>query len=359
MDGTKENFSRTSNIMGPAGGGQSPGQSPTVNYINITRRPEGGIVNVEMKRHQGLNRAAYGGVSAGGVVHKSADVPPLGGGGGAPPFPTLLQQSQFGGQMSRSNEATTPNMSASSLAAANLLSYINASTGGGLIASQQQLRPGSTYSSPRSSIGSGGGYESKGSSPRTSIVVSNPPPLPVHYDRHGSPHNAVQISPRSSISSVSIESSSKHSSPRTSIVGAPTSLTMYDTKYPMVRGVIIQQPGGSGQRSHTIVSMSGLGGANHEGGSGRSHVFSLFDRFNEPAPPPYDTRMRTQATGVRLSNISVVPQTIAAFTPSANRPGRRSEVRNIPIKIVDGESQRPPMIVYNIPVNLADRKSVV
>jgi len=31
------------------------GRSPTVNVINITRRPEGGIVNVEMKRQEGLN----------------------------------------------------------------------------------------------------------------------------------------------------------------------------------------------------------------------------------------------------------------------------------------------------------------
>ena len=33
------------------------GRSPTVNVINITRRPEGGIVNVEMKRQEGLNAA--------------------------------------------------------------------------------------------------------------------------------------------------------------------------------------------------------------------------------------------------------------------------------------------------------------
>jgi hypothetical protein len=32
-----------------------PGRPPTVNVINITRRPEGGIVNVEMKRQEGLN----------------------------------------------------------------------------------------------------------------------------------------------------------------------------------------------------------------------------------------------------------------------------------------------------------------
>jgi len=36
--------------------GVMQGRSPAVNVINITRRPDGGIVNVEMKRQEGLNQ---------------------------------------------------------------------------------------------------------------------------------------------------------------------------------------------------------------------------------------------------------------------------------------------------------------
>ena len=87
---------------------------------------------------------------------------------------------------------------------------------------------GSAYSSPRSSIGSGGGYDSKGSSPHSSIVISHPP-LPhggeqrfggaggshegLHHRAFGGPHSIV-ISPRSGASSPSGESRSTGGSPR-------------------------------------------------------------------------------------------------------------------------------------------------
>jgi len=158
MSGTNNNggtggarWTTQSTTSQSGGAGNNPTErSPTVNYINITRRPEGGIVNIEMKRHEGLSRNPF--------------------------------DSEFGSQ-----------------------------SGVG----------GSGYSSPRSSIGSGGGYDSKGSSPHTVVITH--PPLPdhqrgvhggllheLHQQRLG-PHSII-ISPRSSISSMSGDS--KHSSPR-------------------------------------------------------------------------------------------------------------------------------------------------
>lgn len=121
---------------------------------------------------------------------------------------------------------------------------------------------GSNYSSPRSSIGS---FDSKGSSPRTSLV-NPPPPPPYDFQRHGSPVSGGVASPRSSVSATSLDS--KHSSPRTSITG----ISKYD-KIPSPRGSIANDKYW-----------------NQQGGM---RTQALMDRYNEPAPPPpYDPRMK-------------------------------------------------------------------
>lgn len=52
MDGRMITGNRSSTSVGVQG------RSPTVNVINITRRPDGGIVNVEMKRQEGMNQSS-------------------------------------------------------------------------------------------------------------------------------------------------------------------------------------------------------------------------------------------------------------------------------------------------------------
>jgi len=127
-------------------------------------------------------------------------------------------------------------------------------------------KTGSTFSSPRSSIGS---YDSHSSnSPRTSII-NNINPIFFEYQRQGSPHSTM-TSPRSSISAMSQDS--KHSSPRASLVGG-SNLLIYD-KYPSPRAVPIPVDHHfTGSHIDTGLLPVSRGG-------------SLFDRFNESAPPP-------------------------------------------------------------------------
>ncbi|XP_076470955.1 uncharacterized protein LOC143300870 [Babylonia areolata] len=145
----------------------------------------------------------------------------------------------------------------------------------------------SNYSSPRSSLGSGG--DSKNSSPRTSLT--NPPPPPPYDQRFGSPRSSI-ASPRSSIASLE----SKHSSPRTSLTGA-----LLD-KFPSPRGSLagpqdraaihrviagLEQDLYSGMHGNVMPSITSLGP--------RSVPLLSDNRFNEPAPPHIytDPRMRT------------------------------------------------------------------
>ncbi|XP_069112122.1 Wilms tumor protein 1-interacting protein homolog isoform X1 [Argopecten irradians] len=138
---------------------------------------------------------------------------------------------------------------------------------------------GSNYSSPRSSMGSGG--DSKNSSPRTSLI--NPPPPPPYEQRFmgGSPRSSL-ASPRSSLSTTSLES--KPSSPRTSLAGM--SGVLYD-KFPSPRtSLAISQE-----------SLQNFQMGMHHMSMPRSNIQLLNDsRFNEGAPPAYiytDPRSRT------------------------------------------------------------------
>lgn len=290
-------------------GASSPGSRPqTVNYINITRRPEGGIVNVEMKRQQGV----------------------LTGGG---------EMDGFQGSGINPISSNFENME-ENLVGGNGVLYGNSQHG----------RPGgSDYSSPRSSMGSGG-CDSKGSSPRASIII-NPPPLPTHHDhqRHGSPHSLL-ASPRSSISSLSIDS--KHSSPRTSLTNLSSHFTFFDTKHPAFRTGGLLGEKFFGQRAHTVMSHPGFSG--HDPTAARPHTLSLYERFNEPAPPPpYDARMRAQA-GLHLAKVTVIPQSSAG----PDRAGRKPEVHNIPIRVQGRNSSSPtPSVVYKIPINVVQSSS--
>ena len=132
---------------------------------------------------------------------------------------------------------------------------------------------GSTYSSPRSSTGS---YDSKGSSPRTSIV--NPSQPAYDYQRRGSARSSI-VSSRSSISF-----DSKQSSPRTSVTGLPLGVTL--EKYPNP-----QQHTSNVNLNHTRIVHED----NRVSVTIRGHA-AMLDRYNEPAPPPpYNAKMMANA----------------------------------------------------------------
>ena len=156
------------------------------------------------------------------------------------------------------------------------------------------VKQGSNYSSPRSSLGSGG--DSKNSSPRTSLT--NPPPPPPYDQRFGSPRSSI-ASPRSSYSGTSFES--KHSSPRTSLAGMSGLLN--DKFPPSPRGsvVISQDSANYGHHFHPSI------------GYVRNipvSIMSDHSRFNEHAPPPYsDPRLRTLPAQIQAS----VPITVSAM----------------------------------------------
>ncbi|XP_036358034.1 Wilms tumor protein 1-interacting protein homolog isoform X2 [Octopus sinensis] len=151
---------------------------------------------------------------------------------------------------------------------------------------------GSTFSSPRSSLGSGGGADSKNSSPRTSVIGPPAPPLPlsVVYDqRMSSPRSSIASS-KSSVSAGSIDS--KQSSPRASLTGV-----LYD-RYPSPRSSIVMTNNERSFSSHpdTILNSNTYSShVNHQtmmvqntntGGGSRSILTD--SRFNEPAPHIYN-----------------------------------------------------------------------
>ena len=171
-------------------------------------------------------------------------------------------------------------------------------------------RTGSNYSSPRSSIAS---LDSKGSSPRTSLV-NPPPPPPYDFQRQGSPHSSV-ASPRSSMSAASLDS--KHSSPRASLTGMSNLTLVYD-KHPNARpdklgaitidGHLVNTDGPFIQRPHGI---------------------SFFDRFNEPAPPPpYEARYKTGLTVHHVHSPRHINPAVRGGLPPGSHPegqeGRQS-----------------------------------
>lgn len=149
-------------------------------------------------------------------------------------------------------------------------------------------KSGSTYSSPRSSTGS---YDSKGSSPRTSIV--NPSQPTYDYQRHGSPRSSI-VSSRSSISGISFDS--KQSSPRTSVTSIPVGITL--EKYTSQ-----QQHGTNANSDHARIVHED----NRVSVTIRGHP-GMLDRFNEPAPPPpYNAKMMANAGMYLMQPCTLTP----------------------------------------------------
>ncbi len=164
------------------------------------------------------------------------------------------------------------------------------------------LHSGSNYSSPRSSIS----YDSKGSSPRTSIVHTGPvglaggAPPPYDFQRHGSPLNSSGPSPRSSVSF-----DSKQSSPSTSLIANNSShhQVIYD-KY-------TSPP----SRQHGFIN-SGVGGELNSiseaqdmpyqpmGVRSATNNVSLYNKYNESsslAPPPYTDHKFKTSPGIGIN----------------------------------------------------------
>ena len=224
---------------------------------------------------------------------------------------------------------------------------------------------GSNYSSPRSSLGS---YDSKGSSPRSSMVSAQQPPLPFEmHQRHGSPHSSL-ASPRSSISALSVDS--KHSSPRSSITGI--SNLMYD-RYPSPRSSV--------ERYINVGSPQKVTVEHHVSGAHDIHISphhmgprppaGFYNRFNEHAPPPpYDARMRVQAFHLRQGSPSFqvqigspVGQGIATGTiiatpspPQSNQssPGLPNTASSSIVVNVSGSNQLP----HNIPIQRSEQPAI-
>ncbi|KAL3858976.1 hypothetical protein ACJMK2_009220 [Sinanodonta woodiana] len=148
-------------------------------------------------------------------------------------------------------------------------------------------RPGSNYSSPQSSVGSGGA-DSKNSSPRTSLAIQPPPP----YDYRLTNMNVPRSSAGSNRSSLVSLNDSRNSSPRTSLAGVGGIL--YD-KFPSPRSSLANPHDGShllsGHNIHQLqTSLYNLS---------RNPGFS--ERFNEPAPPSTDPRFRIIPPQVSVS----------------------------------------------------------
>ena len=87
------------------------GRSPAVNVINITRRPDGGIVNVEMKRQEGLSQEGifHPAAAAAAAALASRGTVPISVYGGQPAYVTDQQSNMIAKQSPRK---TSPNVSA-------------------------------------------------------------------------------------------------------------------------------------------------------------------------------------------------------------------------------------------------------
>ena len=208
----------------------------------------------------------------------------------------------------------------------------------------------SNYSSPRSSLGSGGG-DSKNSSPRTSLT--NPPPPPPYDQRFGSPRSSI-ASPRSSIASLE----SKHSSPRASLTGVLLE------KFPSPRGSLA----GPQDRAAIQRAIAGLEQDLYSNLSGTGVMPSLTsigprtmpllsnNRFNEPAPPHIytDPRMRTMPAQAPVSMQSG-PMVNSNVSHNGIGPG------NIPVhhggvsvsSSAGSQSPAPPVIPARVPLHPA------
>ena len=193
-------------------------------------------------------------------------------------------------------------------------------------------KAGSDYSSPRSSVGSAG--DSKGSSPRSSLVQPPPPPP---YD----PRTRSSIS--SNISYTSLES---NPSPRTSLAGG----IMYD-RYPSPRNSMAFQTDNPGVLNTYHV---------HTG---------LFDRFNESAPPPQmthftDPRLRTIApqsqasiNGHFLNPATTVNTTSLQTLQNGHYTPMVASTANIQIKPRISQMSPPPKLPARVPIKTSQTET--
>ena len=181
---------------------------------------------------------------------------------------------------------------------------------------------GSNFSSPRSSIGG----ESKGSSPRNTIVNAQPPPPPYDHARHSANSIPNMTSPRSSLS----PADSKHSSPRTSITSFNN--LVYE-RFPTPRHSVVTT-------HHIPVNVPGQN-LSHHGGQ------MYIDRYGDTAlPPPYDaSKMRAhlamqinQPQSMHLS--SVIPQGVPIS-------GNNVTIQNLPRVQATVTSNPPETMAYN------------
>ena len=278
---------------------ESSSKSPPVNFINITRRPQGGIMNIEMTRTPGNrqgNESTSGNIG-GDSFFRTQKMPSLGT-LNAFDDPFFKNESFDINSLMRKHQETFENF--------------------------------------------GFGNRARSTDSNQSELVINPPPRPIQVERQtsgeaGSPYRVI-IHPRShSSDNVVVESSSDNPggtitttrhiiSPKS---GSTGNVSVLETKFPSLRFPF-------GQRSFQIQSPLF--------GDGSSRP-SLFDRFNEHAPPSF---FRSNNDNIHVSKVTVM------------RDGpQRSRVHNIPIKIEgrDSSSHPKPSVVYKIPINLVNRNS--
>ena len=205
---------------------------------------------------------------------------------------------------------------------------------------QNNSKPGSNYSSPRSSVGSAG--DSKGSSPSSSLI--NPPPPPPYDPRM---RNSI-ASNRSSISITSLDS--KHSSPRTSLAGVGG---LVIDRYPSPRTSIVNPHDSQSSVNHQLninqlhASLTSLGSTGVLNDS----------RFNEHAPPQLhsitDPRLRIvppQTTASVVNGHVFYPSNnmnsfeVNGFTSVASNPSSDFQ-RNL------AQISPPPALPARVPIN--------
>ena len=220
----------------------------------------------------------------------------------------------------------------------------------------QNSKPGSNYSSPRSSVGSAG--DSKGSSPSSSLI--NPPPPPPYDQRMFNQRNSI-ASNRSSISITSLDS--KHSSPRTSLAGVG-GLTI--DKFPSPRTSLVN-PNDSHSSVHHQLNINQLHASLTSLGSHGATGVLNDSRFNEHAPPQLhqlaDPRLRTvpPQTTASLNGHIIYPTNMTnnmnslelsnSFTTVASNPADIHQ-RNVT------QASPPPALPARVPIhNTAQRTS--
>ena len=204
-------------------------------------------------------------------------------------------------------------------------------------------KPGSNYSSPRSSVGSAG--DSKGSSPGSSLI--NPPPPPPYDPRMLNQRNSI-ASNRSSISITSLDS--KHSSPRTSLAGVGGLII---DKFPSSRTSLVN-PQDSQSSVHHQLNINQL----HASLTSLGSTGVLNDsRFNEHAPPQLhsitDPRLRVvppQTTASVNGHVFYPTNNMNSFemngfTSAVSNPSSNFQQRNI------AQISPPPALPARVPIN--------